>query len=249
MRFLKISLTVLVCFVSFIPGICQKKNYTKSYWTRWEHNYRAPTATGHKARIICPGAKKSEYPYHAFGVKLGDPFAFSYKFYPGKRLAFVADFGKASSGLYSRYFRQKFDQYSTSPEGDTLSTGSKLTYSSHKVKADIIGELKMLYRVNAKKISPGLEFYGGVGWEWKRTTLDYGYFFDGTSSSGKPINEFQIVRKNRSTMGPQAVAGIEYAYFKIPLSAFMEIEYFTDVTLDPGWQRFEGGVGLRYMFR
>jgi hypothetical protein len=235
MRFLKISLAVLVCLVNSYSGICQKTNYTKSYWTRWEHNYRAPTATGHKARIICPGAKQSQYPYHAFGVKLGDPFAFSYKFYPSKRLAFVADFGKASSGLYSRYFRQQFDQYSSSPEGDTLSASSKLTYSSHRVKA--------------KKVSPGLEFYAGVGWEWKRTTLDYGFFFDGTSSSGKPINEFQIVRKVRSTMGPQAVAGIEYAYFKIPLSAFMEIEYFTDVTLDPGWQRFEGGVGLRYMFR
>ena len=249
MRFLKTSLPVLILFVSSMPGICQKKNYTKSYWTRWEHNYRAPTATGHKARIICPGAKKSEYPYHAFGVKFGDPFAFTYKFYPNKHLAFAADFGKTSSGLYSRYFRQQFDQYSSSPEGDTLSLNSSLTYSSHKVKADIIGELKMVYHFDAKKISPGLEFYAGAGWEWKRTSLDYGFFYNSLASDGSAKNEFQIVRKTRATMGPQVVVGIEYAYFQIPISAFMELEYFTDIQLDPGWQRFEGGVGLRYMFR
>jgi hypothetical protein len=49
-------------------------------------------------------------------------------------------------------------------------------------------------------------------------------------------------------MGPQIVGGIEYAYFQLPLSAFMEVEFFTDVQADPGWQRFEGGVGLRYIF-
>ena len=42
--------------------------------------------------------------------------------------------------------------------------------------------------------------------------------------------------------------GIEYAYFNIPISAFMELEYFTDIQADPGWSRFEGGVGLRYVF-
>jgi hypothetical protein len=49
-------------------------------------------------------------------------------------------------------------------------------------------------------------------------------------------------------MGPQVIIGIEYAYFQIPISAFMELEYFMDVQADPGWQRFEGGVGLRYIF-
>lgn len=242
------TLVLLLIGISSVAGLCQKRNYTKSYWTRWEHNYRAPTATGHKARIICPGAKKSKYPYHAFGVKFGDPFAFTYKFYPNKRLAFVADFGKPASGLYSKYFRQKFEE-SAALRRDTLSASSSVAYSSHKVKSDIVGEVKAVYRISGKKISPGLEFYAGAGWEWKRTALDYGYFFNGATSGGTPINEFQIVRRSRATMGPQVVAGIEYSYFKIPISAFLEMEYFSDIQLDPGWQRFEGGVGLRYMFR
>jgi hypothetical protein len=49
-------------------------------------------------------------------------------------------------------------------------------------------------------------------------------------------------------MGPQVAVGIEYSYFSIPISAFMELEYFTDIQADPGWTRLEGGVGLRYVF-
>jgi len=44
------------------------------------------------------------------------------------------------------------------------------------------------------------------------------------------------------------VLGFEYSYFSLPISAFIEIEWFTDVLLDPGYQRFQGGVGLRYVF-
>ena len=43
--------------------------------------------------------------------------------------------------------------------------------------------------------------------------------------------------------------GIEYAYFSLPVSAFMELEYFTDMQTDPGYARIEGGVGLRYIFQ
>ena len=52
----------------------------------------------------------------------------------------------------------------------------------------------------------------------------------------------------RATMGPVGVAGIEYSHFSLPMSAFMELEYFSDVMADPGWTRMQGGVGLRYIF-
>ena len=59
---------------------------------------------------------------------------------------------------------------------------------------------------------------------------------------------FASLTRTRSTMGPEVVLGVEYAYFNIPVSAFMEVEYFVDVQADPGWHRFQGGVGLRYVF-
>jgi hypothetical protein len=45
-----------------------------------------------------------------------------------------------------------------------------------------------------------------------------------------------------------AVVGFEYSYFTLPISAFIEIEGFSDALLDPGYKRFQGGVGLRYIF-
>ena len=52
--------------------------------------------------------------------------------------------------------------------------------------------------------------------------------------------KFGRINRTRLTMGPQAVAGIEYAYFKIPISAFMELEYFTTIS-----RRIQAGVVLK----
>lgn len=207
-----------------------------------------PKFRGQKSKTICPVFETSSYPYHGLGFKFGDPFALTYKFYPNRRFSIALDFGKASSGLYNRYFREKFQEYAL--EGDTLSENSSITYSSHQIKSDLIGECKFLYHIEASKISPGLQVYIGAGWEWKNTRISYGYDYMRTSSTGEDliIDEFRVFPQQRSTMGPQAVLGIEYAYFQIPISAFMELEYFSDIQADPGRQRFEGGVGLRYIF-
>ena len=234
MRAVKILLSLVLGLLLADWAMAQRSNSGKSTYTRSRHNYGAPRVRGHKAKLICPIFESSKYPYHGIGFKLGDPFAFTYKFYPNKRFSFAVDFGKSASALYNRYFREKFSMYAQS---DT-------EYLSHKVKSDFIGELKFLYHIDAKKISPGLQFYAGAGWEWKSTALEYDFLLN----TGLDENEFGRFQRNRFTMGPQIAVGIEYSYFQIPISAFMELEYFTDVQADPGWQRFEGGAGLRYIF-
>jgi hypothetical protein len=220
----------------------QRSNNSKSNVTRSRHNHNAPRVRGVKAKIICPIFENSKYPYQGIGVKLGDPFAITYKFYTSEKFGVAIDFGKTASGLYNHYFRGKFTQYAAS---DTFSSNeASLQYLSHKVKSDLVGEVKFLYHINAKKISPGLQAYLGAGWEWKNTRLQYDYLYD----NGLSENEFGRFKRNRLTMGPQLVIGIEYAYFQIPVCAFIEMEYFTDIQADPGWQRFEGGIGLRYIF-
>jgi hypothetical protein len=235
-----ISLTCLL-FLS-LSLYAQRPNTGKSSYTRTRHNHHAPRVRGIKAKIICPIFENSKYPYHGIGLKLGDPFALTYKFYANKNFAVVLDLGKTASGLYNRYYRGKFAQYA---EADTFATReASLEYLTHKVKSDLVGEAKFLYHIDAKKISTGLQLYVGGGWEWKNTRLQYDYLY----SDGFDENEFGRFHRNRLTMGPQLVLGIEYAYFQIPISAFMELEYFTDIQLDPGWQHFEGGIGLRYIF-
>lgn len=212
----------------------------KSSYTRERYNANATRVSRQKARIVCPIFVNSKYPYHGIGVKLGDPFALTYKFYPNKNWGIVVDAGKASSGLYNRYYRKKFDEYTD--------YSTEVRYGSHRVRQDYVGEIKILYHIDASRISPGLQVYGGFGWEFKKTRLQYSFTYTNQNPNTGGNGEIDRLYRERFTQGPQAVAGIEYSYFHIPISAFMEVEYFQDVAADPGWKKFEGGVGLRYIF-
>jgi|JI9StandDraft_2_1071091.scaffolds.fasta_scaffold18199_2 hypothetical protein len=205
-------------------------------------SFRQPVVSRNKAKIMCPIFETSQYPYQGIGFKMGDPFALTYKFYPNKKWAFAADGGKAASGLYSRYYRKVFNTYLA----DTLAEFEKIEYAAHKANSDWFIETKFLYQWDAGKVSKGLQLYAGLGWQWRSTRLmyDYTYLDEGPT----PDNFIRDFSRNRFTYGPVGVLGFEYSYFSLPISAFIEIEWFTDVLLDPGYQRFQGGVGLRYVF-
>jgi hypothetical protein len=191
-------------------------------------------------RIACPVFEESQYPYQGLGFKLGDPFALTYKFYPSKHWAFAADVGRAASGLYNKYYRSLYDTY---VQTDTLTADESIQYLAHKATVDWFLEAKFLYQWNADVISKGLQCYIGAGWQWRNTTLRYDYNVDSFTDP-----KFGKFTETRLTYGPTGILGFEYSYFSLPLSAFIEIEYFTDVLLDPGYGRFQGGVGLRYVF-
>jgi hypothetical protein len=202
-----------------------------------QHKRNATHVPRSKAKTICPIFADTGFPYQGFGLKFGDPFAITYKYYPTKHWAFDVDFGRSASGLYSRYYTELFDQVIDDP-GDTLD------YYSHKVKADWVADLKVLYHFAGEKISPGLQIYTGLGWEFRSLTIQYDYLAQTTPAETK----FFETDVNRFTQGIEAVLGIEYSYFKLPISAFMEMEYYVDVMKDPGWRKVQGGVGLRYIF-
>lgn len=195
-------------------------------------------------KIACPVFENSRYPYHGIGLKLGDPFAISYKYYISERFGIAVDFGKVASGLYNRYYREKFYEYI---DVDTAQEGTRVDYLAHRANYDWVAELKFLWHFDARGITPGLRVYFGVGPEIRTTQLTYQYFFSG-ATGGSEINELGSFTRKRNTFGPQVSLGIEYSYFQIPVSAFMEVELFNDISLDPGWRRFEGGAGLRYIF-
>jgi hypothetical protein len=240
MRVQKCIILLACCFLTCGSVFAQRprsSSKSKSAYTRERYNSSAPRVKGSKARIVCPVFESSKFPYHGIGVKVGDPFALTYKFYPNAKFGFVVDAGKAASGLYNRYYIQKFEDYTDDVAQDTI------TYLSHRVNGDFVGEVKLVYHIDAKALSPGLRAYAGIGWEWKKTKLQYSFTY---GSNGQ--NEIDRVNSSRFTYGPQIVFGIEYSYFNIPISAFMEIEYFQDMLADPGWRTPEGGVGLRYIF-
>jgi hypothetical protein len=185
---------------------------------------------------VCPIFDESGYPYTGIGVKLGDPFAITAKFYFNKHLALVADFGRSASALYSQYYTDLFDSYFPDPADTT-------NYFTHEVKNDFVGELKFLYHIDAQKLSPGLRFYTGIGWEARDLVIQYQYEVVPPATPG-----FETHQRKRTTQGVQAIIGVEYANFSLPISAFMELEYYYDIVKDPGWTKLQGGVGLRYIF-
>ena len=138
MQGLKFLMLVIICALCTEVLFAQPGHNTgKSMYTRSRYNYSSTKVRGSKAKTICPGQKNSKYPLYGLGIKLGDPFAITFKYYANKRLGFVVDLGKASSGLYSQYFR---DQFATYQQPDTLSPGASVNYLTHKVKSDIIGD-------------------------------------------------------------------------------------------------------------
>ncbi len=219
---------------------CQEARHTTLKRSPKNRNLRAPFVSKSRARVICPIFENSQYPYQGIGIKLGDPVALSYKYYPNKNFSFGADLGKVASGLYSKYYRKQFNGYIP----DTLSSEASVKYLSHKALSDLYLEAKFLYQWDASKISKGLQLYAGLGWQWRSTKIEYDYIYE----DGLFENQLGKFKKSRFTYGPTAILGFEYSYFSLPMSAFIEIEWFTDALLDPGYNRFQGGVGLRYVF-
>lgn len=238
MRFASALMFLIVaCLGMTQSGYAQSNRRPKS---KFSH---APNSRPNKSSIVCPIFNESRYPYQGIGIKLGDPFALTYKFYASRSLALSLDVGKTASGLYSEYYSNSFLDYMP----DTLTAFQTIQQLSHKVTSNIFMEGKFLYQWDAEKISKGLQVYAGLGWQWRSANIRYDYLFVDASPGGSGAKTGTVIH-NRYTYGPVGVLGFEYAYFSIPISAFIEIEWFSDVSLDPGYNRFQGGVGLRYVF-
>ncbi|ELR70708.1 hypothetical protein C900_03481 [Fulvivirga imtechensis AK7] len=228
---------ILLCLLLADHAMAQKHKMKPFYKGR----YKSIRVSKSKARVVCPIFEQSKYPYQGIGIKLGDPFAVTYKFYATKNFAIALDFGSAASGLYNKYHRENFPLYT---ETDTLGSSQNISYLGHKVKTEWVGEGKLLYHHDASKLLKGLQWYLGAGWQWRKLNIDYEFFLEISPNE----NEIGLFNVDRFTMGPTGVLGLEYAYFELPISAFLEVEVFKDVLEDPQWIRFQGGVGLRYVF-
>lgn len=239
MRWLQgVTLAFFALLLCCDQALCQSKTYSRN------RSLSANRSRPNKASVVCPIFDERAYPYQGIGIKLGDPFALTYKFYATRNLAIALDAGKTASGLYTKYYNNAFATYVP----DTLTANQSMQHLSHKVTKDIFLEGKALYQWDVESLSKGLQFYAGAGWQWRNATIIYDYIVEDNTSGGT-VSSLGQMTQQRFTYGPVGVLGFEYAYFSIPISAFIEVEWFYDVALDPGYTRFQGGVGLRYVFK
>jgi hypothetical protein len=121
-------------------------------------------------------------------------------------------------------------------------------YLSHKTLSDWFLEVKFIHQWELSKFVEGFNIYVGMGSQWRNTKIRYNYLYEDTDPKGAQQTKVGSFDQARFTYGLVAISGIEYSCFSLPLAAFIEIEWFTDGLVDTGYQRFQGGVGLRYNF-
>ena len=231
------STLLLSCF-TLSDAFAQRGKKSGSFY---KGRYKQIKISRTKAAVVCPIFEDSAYPYHGIGFKLGDPFALTYKFYPNKHWAFAIDAGKAASGLYSDHHRENFG---SNVDIDSLGVDQGISYISHVVNSEWVLEAKLLFQRDADNLTKGLQLYAGVGFQYRMLDIEYEYLLE-INFTDNEIGKFNVIE---DTMGPTAVVGFEYAYFDLPISAFLEVEGYYDVVSNPGWLRLQGGVGLRYVF-
>lgn len=239
----KLYYTLLIlCLLASVGAYSQKR--TSGY----KNKHKPIRITPQKAKVICPIFEESAYPYHGFGFKVGDPVALTYKLYLMKKLGIAVDVGSASSGLYHNHHRENFDIYAqdiAAPDDYPTDVDFSPIYLQHKVNGEYVFEGKVLYQLSAEKFYKGLQAYLGLGWQYRSLGITYDYYYYYPNSNQRERGK---INRERLSQGPEIVWGIEYSYFKIPVSAFLEFTVFDDLLSDVPWYRFQGGIGIRYVF-
>jgi hypothetical protein len=222
--------------MAFFSSFSQKryeKSLNKTYKT--QKHQPAKFKNNKKMAVICPIFIPSEYPYQGIGFKAGDPFALTYKLYLTEWFAFSIDGGLGSYGLYKDRYAALFN---TLPESDTLE------YFNHQVEKDTYIAVKVSYYNEGPSFLKGLDYYFSLGWQFRYVDIIYGY----NQEISQSADIFGSFVKQLDYSGPEVGIGVEYSYFNIPVSAFMEINWMYDVVHQPGYLKFQGGVGMRYVF-
>ncbi|RLD23559.1 MAG: hypothetical protein DRI71_05045 [Bacteroidetes bacterium] len=231
---LRIFLLVGLSLVSFLA--LSQKRYKKSLNQTYGNQHKpARFKNNKKMAVICPTAEYSEYPFQGIGIKLGDPFVLTYKLYATEWLAFSIDGGLAASGLYKSRYTELFNSY---PGTDTLS------YVNHTVDKDVHFSAKVSFYNSAPKVLKGVDYYLSLGWQFRYVDLLYGYVDE--ISPGNSL--FGTRTEQADYHGPEIGLGVEYSYFDMPITAFIEATWMYDIVNLPNAGKFQGGIGIRYMF-
>lgn len=215
-----------------MSDLTRKNNKVKAYRN---HKFKK----NKKFAQICPIFYSSEYPYQGIGLKIGDPLAITYKFYATPKWAFGIDAGKASSGLYSQLHRDRFNSV-------PVPIDTSFIYVSHEVLNQNMFSAKVFYYKEGPKAIKGLDLYLGAGFQMQFVDIKYDYI--AVQETPPETRETQQITLGFQPMGLELTGGLEYSYFSLPITVFAEIGLFLGVDDVQQWKKFQGGMGIRYVF-
>ena len=166
-----------------------------------------------------------------FGLRLGDPFGLTYKYYMPYHRAFEVNFGTTAGSWYSGYYRNNFNN---------ISEFDEYQYLGHSVRYALAVQGRLLFHEQFPERIAGLEWYYGFGAQLRIAGQEYDYRLPGN----------RIERDSRVDLGigPDFILGAEYIIPDVPLTAFIDINLFVELIDNPFMFRFQGGIGVRYDF-
>ncbi|HEX5171599.1 MAG TPA: hypothetical protein VFW11_20615 [Cyclobacteriaceae bacterium] len=171
----------------------------------------------------------------AFGLRLGDPIAATYKRYIQSNKAVEFMLGTASPNWRRDYYRKSFYEYDKY-EG--------FTYQSHKLNNPLYLQGRYLFQnhIPVEDMEGRLEWYCGAGAMLKLAKIEYRY------KNGPPDNSTNTDVKNTIDFGPEGIVGIEYTFEDVPLNVFGELSVLVELADRPFALQVFGGVGARFIF-
>lgn len=218
--------------------LAQKKKFKMN--PAFAGRYKNISVPKSKMNSLCPGYEGNDYPFQGIGVKLGDPFAVTYKAFLSKSISIVMDVGRVSSGLYNDFH---LDNFQNELRPDTLTGSAAIKYFGHSATKNGIFAAKLIYSYEISKVN-ALRAYLGVGVQYRWSTIEYAFIREVPNDN----NELGRFIFENTTSGAAGTLGIEYSHPSLPISSFFEFESYFDMARFPGWIRLSGGVGLRYLF-
>nr|WP_246628924.1 hypothetical protein [Algoriphagus marincola] len=170
------------------------------------------------------------------GIRLGEPFSLTYKDFFDDYWSWEVMLGSGGVNGPS-YYQRDFEN--NPPNSNSFYIG----HSTRK-GASIHGRVAYHEDItDAFDITQGyLLGYGGAGVQIRTTQVNYTYNVgDGNGN---------IFSEDRSNIdfGPEVFGGAEYYLDELPISVFGEVGLFVELLDRVGHIKFQGGIGVRYLF-
>ncbi len=171
------------------------------------------------------------------GVRLGEPFALTYKDFIEDYLSYEVMLGGGGVNS-SDYYRKDFE--SNPPASNAF-------YLGHSANRGVSVNFRMALHEDITdlfEITQGyLLGYAGAGVQIRTTHVDYSYVLN-SSSPNQPV---LLEERTNLDLGPEAFAGAEYYFDETPISIFVEAGLFLEL-IDRINIKGQGGIGIRYLF-
>ena len=170
------------------------------------------------------------------GLRLGEPLSITYKTFLDDQISIEGMIGRGGPNS-AQYYRRSFDNNRPS---------SNAFYFGHSTSNSLSFNIRGAYHEDFTS-DLGIEMgyllgYAGLGAQLRSVLVDYTYTDTSISQN--------LLRESRRNMdfGPEIFGGAEYYFDDLPISVFTEVGLFMELLDRFGHLRFQGALGVRYLF-